>query len=72
MSQNLKKTKIFWLDSDGINNLITMKPLGRKTIEKNSTIEDILYLVDNRSCLCPHGKFHTLTARKRRYIYTTL
>ena len=41
---------------------------GKKRLERNTTSENITYLVDNKKNLCQHNKFHPLTARRGKWI----
>ena len=41
-----------------------MEKLNR---ERKPTPENISCMVDNKKCMCPHGKFHPLKYRKVKY-----
>ena len=45
-----------------------MNPMGKYITENITTPENVSYLVDNKKCLCQHGRLHPLTARKRKLI----
>ena len=49
-----------------------MNPMGKRITKRNTTPENITYLVDNKTVLCQHGKFHPLTARKGEWISETM
>ena len=58
------------MESDGIKNA-DYEPT-EKNMENKPTKEHISYLAGNRSCLCKHGRLHSLTEIKVIYISTAL
>ena len=60
--------KIPWLNRGGLKKLLTVNPMENHIIERNTTSNNIPYLVYNKKCLCQHEKLHPLTARKGKWI----
>ena len=62
------KEKLFWLIGDGLKKLLTMNPMKKNITKRNTTSENITYLVDNKKFLCQHEKLHPLTAKRGKLI----
>ena len=45
-----------------------MNSMETNITERNTTSENVSYLVDSKKCLYQHGKLHPLTARKLKRI----
>ena len=60
------------MDSDVIQRFLNINTLEKLNIERNPTSENLSCLVDNKKLMYPHGKLHTLTDRKEKYISTTM
>ena len=41
-----------------------MNPIEKQITKKNTTSENIAYLVDNKNNLCQHKQLHPLAARR--------
>ena len=44
--------------------MLAMNPMGKYITEKNTSPDNVPYLVDNKKCMCQHRKLHSLTSRK--------
>ena len=49
-----------------------MNLMDKNIIERNKTSDNVLYVVDNKKCLCQHGKLHPLTSIKGKFISETI
>ena len=49
-----------------------MNPMGKHITERNTTSENVTYLVDNKKCLCQHEKLYPLTDRRGKWISETM
>ena len=58
-----ERKNIFWLNGDGLKQLLTMNP-----IEKQMTKINMRYLVDSKNNICQHNKLHLLTDRTGKRI----
>ena len=43
-----------------------MNPLEKLNRERSPTSDNVSYMVDNKKCMCPHGKLHTSTAGEKK------
>ena len=60
---NNKMKNQFWLNSYGIRKMVTINPMEKQIIERNTTSDNVSFLIDNKKCLCQHEKLHSLTPR---------
>ena len=61
------KEKLFWLNGDGLKHLLTMNPMKKLATKRNTTSDNITYLVDLKK-MCQHNNFHPLTAIRGKLI----
>ena len=52
------------MNGDGLNLFLNMNPMEKYITERNTTSENLTYLVDKKICLSQHEKFHPLTAKR--------
>ena len=57
---------------DGLKQLLTMNPPEKKITKMNTTLENMTYIVDNKTFLCQHNKLHPLTYRKGKRMSETM
>ena len=48
--------------------MLTMNPMEKNIMERNTTSDNVSFLIDNKNCLCQPEKMHPLTARNRGWI----
>ena len=68
----MKTIKKFWLNSDGIQKLLTMNPMEKVNRENKPASVNISYLFEETNCLCHNVKLNPLTNRKGKYISETM
>ena len=49
-----------------------MNPMGKHITKRNTTSDNVTYLVDNKKCLCQHEKLYPLTDRRGKWISETM
>ena len=48
--------------------MLTMNPMEKQIVEKNTTSDNVSFFIDNKNCLCQHENLHPLTARKGKWV----
>ena len=67
-----RKEISFWLNGDGLKQQLTMNPMEKQIIRMNTTLQNMTYLIVNKTILCQHNKLNPLTYRREKSISETM